>query len=211
MTPMQEYYEKAAKTVIANLKKRQMEGYYCADKTAAVQKVLELMPKGASVSWGGSMTLGEAGIMDALQTSEYRLIDRAKAKTPEEQRAVYGEICTSDFFLTSTNAITLDGELVNIDGNGSRLAFLIFGPQNVIVVAGMNKLVKDAESGYKRVKTVACPPNAARLGRKTPCALNGAGGDCYASDCICSQTVITRRSHVPNRIKVILVGESLGY
>lgn len=211
MTPMQESYEKTAKTVIANLKKRQMEGYYCTDKAAAVQKVLELMPKGASVSWGGSMTLSEAGIMDALSASEYCLIDRATAKTPEEQRAVYSAICGSDFFLTSTNAITLDGELVNIDGNGSRLAFLIFGPQNVIVVAGMNKLVKDVESGYQRVKTVACPPNATRLSRKTPCAVNGVCGDCYASDCICSQTVITRRSHIPNRIKVILVGESLGY
>ena len=126
MTPMQESYEKTAKTVIANLKKRQMEGYYCADKTAAVQKVLELMPQGASVAWGGSMTLSEAGIMDALESADYRLIDRAKAKTPEEQRAVYSEICGSDFFLMSTNAITLDGELVNIDGNGSRLAFFDF-------------------------------------------------------------------------------------
>lgn len=211
MTPMQESYEKTAKTVISNLKKRQMEGYYCADKTAAVQKVLELMPQGASVAWGGSMTLSEAGIMDALESADYRLIDRAKAKTPEEQRAVYSEICGSDFFLMSTNAITLDGELVNIDGNGSRLAFLIFGPQNVIVVAGMNKLVKDIKSGYDRVKTVACPPNAVRLSRKTPCAVNGVCGDCYAPDCMCSQTVITRRSHIPNRIKVILVGESLGY
>ncbi len=211
MTPMQKYYENAAQTVIQNLKKRQMEGYYCADKAAALKKVFELMPNGASVAWGGSMTLSEAGIMDALENADYRLIDRAKAKTPEEQRAVYSEICGADFFLTSTNAITLDGELVNIDGNGSRLAFLIFGPQNVIVVAGMNKLVKDVSSGYDRVKTVACPPNATRLSRKTPCAVNGMCGDCYAPDCICSQTVITRRSHIPNRIKVILVGESLGY
>ncbi len=211
MMPMQAYYENAAQTVLHNLEKRQIEGYYCGSKEAAVQKVLELIPDGASVAWGGSMTLTESGLMDALQSKEYRLLDRAAVSSPAEQRARFGEICCADFFLTSTNAITLEGELVNIDGVGSRVSFMIFGPQNVIVIAGMNKLVKDVDSGIKRIKTSVAPPNAVRLQRKTPCAVSGVCGDCYAPDCICSQTVITRRSSIPNRIKVILVGEALGY
>ena len=207
----QKYYQNVANTIIQNLSKRQMEGYYCSDRICALQKALELIPKGASISWGGSVTLIETGLIDSIQNGDYRIINRDKVTDLTEQRKMYGEICCSDFFLMSTNAITLDGELINIDGRGNRLAFLCFGPQNVLILAGMNKVVSDIESGFKRVRDIASSPNAIRLNRKTPCAITGKCGDCYSPDCMCGQFVITRRSGIPNRIKVILIGEELGY
>jgi len=211
LSPKQKYYKNIANTIIKNFEKRQIEGYYCTDSTSAVKKALELMPKGSSISWGGSMTLIETGLMDSIKKSDYKIIDRDKAKTLEEQRKIYGEICLSDYFLMSTNAITIDGELINIDGRGNRVAFLCYGPQNVIILAGMNKIVSDVESGFKKVRDIASPPNTVRLNKKTPCAITGKCEDCYSPDCICGQFVITRRSGVPNRIKVILIGEELGY
>lgn len=211
LLPKQKYYENVANTIIKNLSKRQIEGYYCKDKESAVKKALELIPKEASVSWGGSMTLTETGLMDAIKNGEYKLIDRDAATNLEEQRKVYGEICMSDVFLMSTNAITLDGELINIDGRGNRVAFLCYGPQNVVILTGMNKVVTDVESGLKRVRDIASPPNTVRLNKKTPCAITGKCEDCYSPDCICGQIVVTRRSGVSNRIKVILIGEELGY
>ena len=207
----QGYYENAADTVIKNLKKRRMDAYYCEDKQEALEKVLELMEDGKSVAWGGSMTLAECGIMDAVKSGKYNVIDREKAKTDEEIRETYGKICTCDYFLMSTNAITLDGELVNVDGRGNRVSFLCFGPQNVIVVAGMNKLVTDVDMGIKRTRNMDAPPNTVRLKKNTPCSVTGRCADCLSPDCICAQTVITRLSMIPGRIKVILVGEELGY
>jgi len=211
LLPKQKYYENVANTIIKNLSKRQIEGYYCKDKESAVKKALELIPKEASVSWGGSMTLTETGLMDAIKNGEYKLIDRDAATNLEEQRKIYGEICMSDVFLMSTNAITLDGELINIDGRGNRVAFLCYGPQSVVILVGMNKVVTDVESGLKRVRDIASPPNTVRLNKKTPCAITGKCEDCYSPDCICGQFVVTRRSGVPNRIKIILIGEELGY
>lgn len=211
LLPKQKYYQNIANTIIKNLNKRQMEGYYCKDKEIAIKKVLEIMPKGASVSWGGSMTLTETGLMDTIKNGDYKLIDRDKVTTLEEQRKVYGEICMSDVFLMSTNAITLDGELINIDGRGNRVAFLCYGPQNVVILVGMNKVVTDVESGLNRVRNIASPPNTVRLNKNTPCAITGKCEDCYSPDCICSQIVVTRRSGIPNRIKIILIGEELGY
>ncbi len=209
--PKRKYYENIANTIIKNMKKRQIEGYYCPDKQSALKKALELIPKGASIGWGGSITLSETGLMDAIQNGDYKIIDRDKATSLEEQRKIYGEICMSDIFLMSTNAITLDGELINIDGRGNRVAFLCYGPQNVIILAGMNKVVTDIDSGFKRVRNIASPPNTIRLNKKTPCSVTGKCEDCYSPDCICGQFVVTRRSGVPNRIKVILIGEELGY
>ena len=211
LLPKEKYYENIANTIIKNLDKRQIEGYYCPDKKSALKKALELIPKGSSIGWGGSMTLLETGLLDAIQNGQYKIIDRDTAKTSEEQRKIYAEICCSDFFLMSTNAITLDGELINIDGRGNRVAFLCYGPQNVLILAGMNKVVTDIESGFKRVRNIASPPNTVRLNKKTPCAITGKCENCYSPDCICGQFVITRRSGVPNRIKIILIGEELGY
>lgn len=211
MSPKKKYYETIAKTLIKNFEKRGMEGYYCEDSKQAVEKVLSMMPAGSTVSWGGSVTLKETSIMEALHSSDYELIDRASAKTPEEKRKLYGKIVCSDYYLTSSNAISLDGQLINIDGNGNRVACLITGPENVIVVAGMNKLVNDVTTGIERVRNFAAPPNAVRLNYKTSCAVTGKCEDCYTPDCMCCEIVITRKSRTPNRIKVILIGEELGY
>ncbi len=211
MTPKQIANENLANTIIKNLEKRHMEGYYCHTSEEAVKKVLELIPEGSSIGWGGSVTLSETGVMDALKQGNYKMIDRMAGKTPEETKQLYAQICCSDYFLTSTNAITIDGELINIDGRGNRVAFLCFGPDHVIVVAGMNKVVHSVEAGVARTRNIAAPPNTVRLNKNTPCAKTGKCGDCLSPDCICGQLVITRLSMVPNRIKVVLIGEELGF
>ena len=211
MSPKKQYYEKTANTIIANLENRQMKGWYCEDSAAAVKKVLELVPEHASVTWGGTMTLEECGLMDALKKESYTLIDRLSAKTPEEKKTLYAKAVCADYFFMSANAITLDGELGNIDGAGNRVACLCSGPDNVIVLAGMNKVVASVEEGHDRVRNVAAPINALRLNKKTPCAATGRCSKCQSPDCICSQIVVTKRSHIPGRIQVILIGEELGY
>jgi hypothetical protein len=149
--------------------------------------------------------------LDAVRAGNYQVLDRDTAVTPEEQKKMYGAICVADCFLMSTNAITLDGELVNVDNRGNRVSFLCFGPDKVIVVTGMNKVVSDVPSGLRRARDIAAPPNTLRLNRKTPCAVTGRCGNCQSPDCICAQTVITRRSAFKDRIIVVLVGEELGY
>ena len=158
------------------------------------------------------MTLKDNGFFDAIvDANAYQVIDRDTAKTKEEEKKIYSEICAANVFLMSTNAITLDGELVNVDGRGNRVSFLCYGPDKVIVVAGMNKVVTDVEDGIKRVRNMAAPPNCVRLNKQTPCAVTGTCADCFSPGCICAQTVVTRLSFYPGRINVILVGEELGY
>lgn len=201
-----------AEKMMKKLELRQMEGYYVDTKEEALALVKEkFLTEGKSVCWGGSMTLQETGIMDWLKESNCDVIDRGTFSTPEEEKEIKARMVNADYFLMSTNAITLDGELVNIDGRANRVSFLCYGPENVLVIAGMNKVVTDVETGMKRVRDIASPPNAVRLNKNTPCAKNGRCGDCYTEDCICSQIVVTRRSGVKGRIKVILVGEELGY
>ena len=211
MSPKEIANQNLANTMIKNMAKKNLEGYYCATSAEAVEKALSLMPEGASVTWGGSMTLTECGLMDALRTANYEIIDRDTAKTPEEARVMYSKQVMADYFLMSTNAITIDGELVNIDGRSNRVSCLCWGPQNVIIIAGMNKVAPDVESAIKRVRNMVAPANCVRLNKNTPCAQTGKCGDCYSQESICSQVLITRRSSAPNRIKVILVGEELGY
>ena len=203
--------EITAQSIIKNLKKRNMQGFYCKTKEDALKKVLELIPEQSSIGYGGSVTLEQTGILNALKNGNYKVIEREKYNTPELQRELSGKIAMSDFFLMSTNAMSMDGELVNIDGRGNRVCYLIYGPQNVIVVAGWNKIETDLEGAIKRARNVAAPPNCIRLNKNTPCIKNGHCNDCFSPDCICSQFVVTRRSSVPDRIKVILVGENLGY
>lgn len=205
------HYEKAAKTVIANLKKRHMEGYYAADSGEALKIALSLIPEGSSVAWGGTQTCNDIGLIEAVKKGPYEAIDRLDARESREKfKEIYGKICTCDYFLMSTNAITLDGELVNIDRTGNRVSFLCFGPENIIIVAGMNKLVESLDEAISRAKNTAAPINAERLDRKTPCTAAGKCGDCCSPDCICYNTVITRQSD-NGRVKVILVGEELGF
>lgn len=211
MTPKQIYYENLADTIIEKFNKRGIEGYYCHDRESALQTAKRFLTPGCSISWGGSQTLEEIGLMDELKASDYILYDRHKAVTPEEKTLMYSKIVTSDYYFMSSNAITLDGQLVNIDGFGNRVACLIAGPKNVIIIAGMNKIVTDVNTGIERVRNMASPPNVVRLGLKTPCAELGRCANCLVDDCICCEIVITRKSKVPGRIKVILVGEELGY
>lgn len=202
-----------AKTIIKGLEKRNMEGVFCETKEDALSKALSYIEEGSSVTWGGSMSIEEIGLMDAVKNGNYKVIDRSVAKNYEEQREIFSKAVLADYYLMSSNAITLDGELINIDGTGNRVACLTYGPKNVIMIVGMNKVVNDVEDGIKRVRNFASPPNTLRLGLKTPCSMTGRCGDCYGDTCICSQIVVTRRQSTAmrGRIKVILVGESLGY
>lgn len=212
MKPMDTYYENLADTIIKNMAKRQIDACYCPTSKEAVEKAESYLTDGATVSFGGSMTLEECGMMDALKKNDsISLLDRSLAKTPEEVKDIYHKALSADFYFMSSNAITTDGKLVNIDGNGNRLAALIYGPEHVIILVGMNKVVTDEADAIRRVHAKAAPPNCNRLNRNTPCSQTGVCFDCLGPDCICAQTVITRRSQTPGRIKVILVGEELGY
>ncbi|MCI8991257.1 MAG: LUD domain-containing protein [Eubacterium sp.] len=212
MTPIQIDYEHKAQTIIKQLEKRRMEGYYFAGSAEAVKFANSLVKDGASVSFGGSATLNETGMTDSLRARKTLTIyDRSAAASKEEISAVYHNALSCDTYFMSTNAITLDGQLVNVDGTGNRVAALIYGPKQVVILAGMNKVVRTTEDGISRVHNIASPPNCIRLGRNTPCAATGMCADCLGEDCICSQTVITRRSGERGRIKVILIGEELGF
>lgn len=209
--PKKQAYENLADTLIEKFNTRGIEGYYVDNKEEALAMVKRFLTPGCSISWGGSESLKEIGLIDYLKKSDYELIDRSQAKTPDEKREIYARTVMADFYFMSSNAITLDGELVNIDGNGNRVACLIHGPKNVVIVAGMNKIAQDIPTAVERVRNFASPPNAVRLGTKTPCAEYGRCGNCLRDDCLCCQVVVTRRSRQLNRIKVILVGEELGY
>ncbi|MCH5250489.1 MAG: lactate utilization protein [Lachnospiraceae bacterium] len=211
MSHKKEAYALMAGTIIKNLEKRNMEGFYFETADECAKTIISSMPEGSVISWGGSETIKEIGLMDAIHNNRYELIDRAAAKNPDEARQIYARTVLADYYLMSSNAITIDGELINIDGNGNRVACLINGPAHVIIVAGMNKIVTDVESGVARVRNMASPPNAIRLSRKIPCASTGHCNDCLAPECFCNQIVITRRSGHEGRIKVYLVGEELGY
>lgn len=200
-----------AQSIIKKLALRNMTGHYCDTAAEAVELVRSLVGDGESVTWGGSVTFSQSGVKDALAADGHPMIDRMEASTADEQEEMWRRQVSADWFFMSTNAITLDGELVNIDGNANRLALLLHGPKHVCVIAGMNKVVADVESGIKRVRTVACPLNAARLHTNTPCELTGTCADCHSQGCMCCQEVITRHSRHEGRIHVILVGEDLGY
>lgn len=200
-----------AERIIKKLAIRNMTGHYRDTAAEAVELARDLVEPGQSVTWGGSVSFSESGIKAALEADGHRMIDRTQAATPEEQDAMWREQVGADWFFMGTNAITLDGELVNIDGNANRLALLLHGPKHVCIVAGMNKVVADVESGLKRIRTVTCPLNAARLHTGTPCELAGVCSNCHAEKCMCCQEVITRHSRHDGRIHVILVGEDLGF
>lgn len=213
MSPKEINYENLAESIIAKLATRNMEGYYCKDREEANAKAKRFLTPDCSISWGGSMTLQEIGLIDDLKEleTEYEILDRENPNPELTAKEFYGKIVTSDYYFMSTNAITMDGELINIDGNGNRVACLCNGPEHVVIIAGMNKVVKDVQSGIDRVRNFAAPPNALRLNLDTPCTEYGKCMNCLKESCICCQTVITRMSHHPGRIKVLLVGEELGY
>jgi L-lactate utilization protein LutC len=212
--PVKEAYRKQAATLIKKMEQRQFEAVYCDTKSEAFQKVLDFISIGSSVTCGGSATIKELGLKEFLLSDEgknYHYINRDLAKDLQSKREVFSKAVLADYYLMSTNAITEKGELVNIDGDGNRVACLNYGPENVIVIASMNKVVKDVEMAIERVRNIAAPANAIRLNCETACSKTGFCGDCLMPDCICSQILVTRFSRIKNRIKVILVGESLGF
>ncbi|MCI8274362.1 MAG: lactate utilization protein [Lachnospiraceae bacterium] len=211
MTPRELFNEKRGNTVVKNLQGRGFDACYCKTGEEAKEKAMEWIKEGASVAWGGSMTIRDIGLTEALGAGNYRVIDRDKAVTAEEKRKAAMGALSADYFLTSANGISEDGQLVNVDGNGNRVAAIVFGPEYVIVVAGMNKVVRTAEDAMVRARTVAAPLNQQRFLKNTPCTTTGVCGDCKSPECICNQLLTTRNSRPAGRIKVILVGEELGY
>lgn len=211
MSHKKQYYENLADGLIEKFNLRGIEGYYCDNAEEALSMAKRFLTPGCSISWGGSETLKEIGLFDDLMDSDYVIYDRDAARTQEEKDEHYSKAINADYFFMSSNAITLDGQLVNIDGLGNRVSFLIFGPKNIIIIAGMNKVVPDVESAIARVRNMAAPPNGVRLNTNTPCAKLGKCADCLSPDCMCCEIVITRKARHVNRIKVILVGEELGY
>ena len=210
-SPKELYYEKSAQILLKNLQSRNFEAYFCPDKASALEKVLSLIPEGATVGWGGATGAMELGVIDAVKAGPYTAYDRGTAKTPEERIAIMTKCLGADVFLTGANALSMDGQMVNIDGMGNRTAAIIYGPKSVIVMAGMNKVCADIEMAVRRARTVAAPMNQQRFLGKTPCTETGVCGDCKSPDCICNQILITRNCRPAGRIKFVLVGEDLGF
>ena len=209
-TLTEQRYSKLGPRVVKALKARSFDAYYFDEEAEAVEKIFSLIPKEHIVSWGGSKTLVDLGIQERLVKDGYSVLDRDNASSPEERGEIMRRALTCGTFLSGTNAISEDGQLVNIDGNGNRVAAMIYGPKQVIVVAGMNKVAKTYEDALVRARTVAAPLNAQRFPNlKTPCNENGTCANCQSVDTICSFIVTTRVSK-GGRIKVILIGKDLG-
>ena len=197
-----------AQTVIKGLKSRNMTGYYAESKEEALRIALELIPEGSAVTMGGGMSVHEIGLVDALKNGNYNFIDR-DAYT--DKRAAMLAAYDADVFLSSANAITSDGVMVNIDGNSNRVSAIAQGPKKVVFIVGMNKVCGDIDGAIKRARNVAAPINAQRFGLSTPCSKTGACMNCKSPDTICCQILITRYSRHAGRIHVILVNDSLGF
>jgi L-lactate utilization protein LutB len=210
-TPVETRNSKLGPKVAEALKKRFFDAWYFDDPAEAAGTIVYLIPKDHVVSWGGSMTVTSLGIQERLEKEGYKLLDRDKAPTPAERNELMRQALLCDTYLTSSNAISEDGQLVNIDGNGNRAAAMIFGPRQVIVVAGMNKVVKTLEDAMTRARTIAAPLNVQRFpNAKTPCNETGSCGNCISQNSICSYFVTIRLCKPAGRIKVILIGKDLG-
>ena len=200
--------ELLAQKVIKGLESRNMTGYYAADKEEALKKALELIPEGSIVAMGGAMSAHEIGLVEAVKKGNYSFIDRDAAA---DKRAAMMESYDADIFLASTNAMTEDGVLINIDGNSNRVSMIAQGPKKVIFIVGMNKVCSDVDAAMKRARNVAAPINAQRFGLQTPCSKTGSCFNCKSPDTICCQILITRYSRHAGRIHVILVNDTLGF
>ena len=211
MTPKEIRNEQLAQKMIKNLKRRNFEAFYCPTAAEAVERVSAMIPDGSSVSWGGSMTIRDMGLTAALHKRDLTLLDRDLAETREEAQRIYREAFSADYYLSSVNAISEDGVIVNIDGNGNRVAAITFGPKHVILVAGLNKVTQDVQSALARARSTASPINAARFDIKTPCRTDGTCHNCNSPESICNYIHFMRNSHPAGRHTVVLVGEDLGY
>lgn len=195
------------------LEEKQYNPIFAKDKDEARKIVMDLIPEGSKIAVGGSVTLNETGILEEIQSGKYNFIDRYHTSSFEEMLDKYREGYFADVFVSSTNAITMKGQLVNIDCTGNRTSQIVFGPKKVIIIAGVNKIVETVEDGIARAKSIA-PMNARRITHKTPCATDE---NCRCTDCnvqprICNVTSIVEGStYFPKRITVVLVPEILGY
>ncbi len=220
---MKEISKETIEKTMEALRKNQMQAFYCENREEAGKKVRELLHEGDTVTHGGSVTLSQCGIPEILKSGAYTYLDRnQEGLTREQVTEIYQKAFFSDVYLTSANAVTENGMLFNVDGNSNRVAAIMFGPKSVIVVAGINKLVKDIDEAFDRLRTVAAPNNTKRLGCNTYCAKTGKcvslnmadgkiGDGCKSEQRICCSYAVCSFQRVKDRIKVILVGEELGY
>ena len=197
-SPKQQYFDKRAEALVKNLQSRHFGACYCATKEEALEKALQLIPEGSKVGWGGAASAQEIGLLQALEEGNWDAVGRNTA----------GGV---DVFVTGANALSMDGEMVNIDGLGNRVSAIIYGPKTVVVIAGMNKVMDSLEDAITRARTVAAPINMQRFGKNTPCAVTGVCHDCKCEECICNHIVITRHGRPVGRIQFVLVGEELGF
>lgn len=198
-------------TIVRNLERRHFDACYCSTSAEAIAKVLQLMPEGSSVTWGGSETIRRMGLTKAVHDAGYTVFDRDLAATSEEAVTIYRQAFSCDFYISSANAISEDGVIVNVDGNGNRVAAITWGPRHVIFIIGMNKVTRDVESALARARSTAAPINTQRFDIDTPCRKDGVCHNCKSDDCICSYIHFLRLSRPAHRHTVILVGEELGF
>ena len=212
MTPIEKRNQLLAEKMIKNLRRRNMEAFYCPTAQDAVAQVQALIADGSSVTWGGSMTIRDMGLPQALrERGTLEVLDRDMVEDAQEKQQMYLKAFSADVYLSSANAISEDGVIVNIDGNGNRVAAITWGPRMVIFVIGLNKVAATVQDAISRARSTASPINAQRFGLNTPCAKTGSCMNCKSPDTICCQFLITRYSRHEGRIHVILVNDSLGF
>lgn len=212
MTPLEKRNALLGEKLVKNLKHRNIEAHYCPTAQEAVAKVMELIADGSSVTWGGSMTVRDMGIPQALKDrGTLKVLDRDVVESPEEKQQMYLRAFTADVYLSSANAISEDGVIVNIDGNGNRVAAITWGPKKVIFIIGLNKVAQDVKATISRARSIASPINAQRFDISTPCQVDGVCHNCNSPESICSYIHLLRNSRTAGRHVVVLVGENLGY
>ncbi len=211
MTVILKHRRLLAETVMTHLRRRHFAAHYCETREQLLETIREIVPEGSSVAWGGSMTLRDAGITQMLNEGRYVAYDRDKETTPEGRDRVYRKAFEVDYYLASVNAMSEDGVLVNIDGNGNRVAAQTWGPRHVVLVVSLDKVCQDVDAAIKRARSVAAPTNMARFERTTPCTKTGTCMDCKSPDSICNYVLLQRMSNPPGRTIVVLTAESLGY
>ena len=209
MTQFQkDYFAKRGQVLVKNLRSRHFDAYYCETKEQALEQALALIPEGVSVGWGGALSAQQIGLIDAVRQGNYTAIDRDAVSDPVEKKKVMKQALLADVFIVGANALSLDGQMVSVDGNGNRVAAIVYGPESVIVIAGMNKVMDNLELAVQRARTVAAPMNMQRFHLQTPCDVTGSCANCRSEGCICNQILITRNSKPAGRIKLILVVQS---
>ena len=212
MTPLEIRNNLLGEKLVKNLKRRNIEAHYCATSQEAVSKVMDLIADGSSVTWGGSMTVRDMGIPQALkERGTLKVLDRDTVSDPALKQQMYLRAFSADVFLSSANAISEDGVIVNIDGNGNRVAAISWGPKKVIFIIGLNKVASTVEAAIARARSTASPINAQRFDIATPCRLDGMCHNCNSPESICSYIHLLRNSRTQGRHIVVLVGEDLGY